>query len=134
MNSRKTNTMSISKDILFHVSKFLEKMPFQLLLEIIKWICQLRSVCKLFQTIGVRYDKFFWPEHVFLKECFSFKTEDLLVVLFWPDCLHISWKCRGQVYLKKLKALEQRCWLNPLETRSQLIYSKSFIQNVTSII
>ena len=30
------NTPSISKDILFHVSKFLEKMAFQLMLEIIK--------------------------------------------------------------------------------------------------
>ena len=30
------NTVSISKDILFHVSKFLEKMVFQLMFEIIK--------------------------------------------------------------------------------------------------
>ena len=30
------NTASISKDILFHVSKFLEKMVFQLMFEIIK--------------------------------------------------------------------------------------------------
>ena len=49
MNSRKTNlrlienitvqvpnTASISKGILFHVSKFLEKMIFQLMFEIIK--------------------------------------------------------------------------------------------------
>ena len=49
MNSRKTNlrlienitvqvpnTASISKYILFHVSKFLEKMIFQLMFEIIK--------------------------------------------------------------------------------------------------
>ena len=49
MNSRKTNlklienttvevpnTASISKDILFHVSKFLEKMVFQLMFEIIQ--------------------------------------------------------------------------------------------------
>ena len=49
MNSRKTNlrlieniavqvpnTASISKGILLHVSKFLEKMIFQLMLEIIK--------------------------------------------------------------------------------------------------
>ena len=49
MNSRKTNlklieilqfevrnTASISKDILFPVSKFLEKMVFQLMFEIIK--------------------------------------------------------------------------------------------------
>ena len=49
MGNRKTNlrlienisvqvpkTVSISKDILFHVSKFLEKMIFQLMFEIIK--------------------------------------------------------------------------------------------------
>ena len=49
MNSRKTNlrlikniavqlpyTVSVSKGILFHVSKFLEKMIFQLTFEIIK--------------------------------------------------------------------------------------------------
>ena len=55
MNSRKTNlrlikniavqlpyTASVSKGILFHVSKFLEKMIFQLPFEIIKWICQLQ--------------------------------------------------------------------------------------------
>ena len=49
MNSRKTNlkliesmrvqvpnTASISKDILFHVSKFIEKMIFQLIFEIIQ--------------------------------------------------------------------------------------------------
>ena len=55
MNSRKTNLRlikniavqlpyraSVSKGILFHVSKFLEKMIFQLTFEIIKWICQLQ--------------------------------------------------------------------------------------------
>ena len=30
------NTASISKDILFHVSKFLEKIVFQLMFEVIK--------------------------------------------------------------------------------------------------
>ena len=55
MNSRKTNwklienitveapyTVTMSKDILFHVSKFLVKMVFQLKFEIIKWIRQLQ--------------------------------------------------------------------------------------------
>ena len=55
MNSEKTNwilieniavevrnTASISKDIMFHVSKFLQKMFFQLMFEIIKWIRQLQ--------------------------------------------------------------------------------------------
>ena len=55
MNSRKTNwkvienitvevpnTASLSKDILIHVSKFLEKVVFQPMFEIIKWIRQLQ--------------------------------------------------------------------------------------------
>ena len=54
MNTRKTNlklienitvevpnTASISKDIMFHVSKFLEKMVFQFMFEIVKRIRQL---------------------------------------------------------------------------------------------
>ena len=36
------NTVSISKDILFHVSKFLEKIVFQPMFEIIKGIRQLQ--------------------------------------------------------------------------------------------
>ena len=38
------NTASISKDILFHVSEFLEKIVFQLMFEIIKWIRQFQTV------------------------------------------------------------------------------------------
>ena len=30
----------------------------------------------------------------------SFKTEDLVFVWFWPDCPYISWKYRGQVFLR----------------------------------
>ena len=52
---------SISKDILFHVSEFLEKIIFNLCL---KLLCEFVDF-KLFQTIGVGYDKFFRPEHVF---------------------------------------------------------------------
>ena len=78
--------------------------------EIIKWIRQSRSVGKLFQTIGVRCDNFFSSEHVFLKGCFSFKTEDLVFAWFWLDCLYISQKYRGQVSLKNSKTLEQRNW------------------------
>ena len=65
----------------------------------------------------------------FLKDgCFSFKTKHLVFAWFWPDCLHISWKYRGQVFLKNLKALEHRYWLNLSEIWSQLIFSKSFIR------
>ena len=106
---------------------FLKKWSFNLCLKFLSGFAKFRSVGKLFQTIGVRNDKFFWPLHVFLKGCFSLKTEDLVFAWFWPDCLYISWKYRGQVSLKNLKALEQRCWLNLSETGSQLIFSKSFI-------
>ena len=112
MNSRKTNsrlienitvqvpnTASINKSIFFVSWK---KWSFNLHLKLLSEFANFRSVGKLFQTIGVRYDKFFWPEHVFLKGCFSFKTEDLVFAWFWPDCLYISWKYRGQVSLKNL--------------------------------
>ena len=72
-----TDTMSIRKGIFFHVSRFLEKMIFQLMFE--KLLCEFanfRSVGKLFQTI--RYDKSISPEHVFFKGCFCFKAEDLV--------------------------------------------------------
>ena len=65
MNSRKTNlrlienitvqaanTASISKDILFHISKFLEKMIFELCLKLLR---KFTSVGILFRTTGVRY-------------------------------------------------------------------------------
>ena len=105
---------------------FLKKWSSNLCLKLLSEFANFRSVGKLFQTTGVRYDKSFWPEHVFLKGCFSFKTEDLVFAWFWPDCLYISWKYRGQVSLKNLKALEQRYWLNLSDTGSQLIFLKCF--------
>ena len=68
MNSRKTNlrlienitvqvanTASISKDILFHISKFLEKMIFELCLKLLREFAKFTSVGIVFRTIGVRY-------------------------------------------------------------------------------
>ena len=57
-----------------------------------------------------------------------FLTGDLVFAWFWSDCLYISWKNRGQVSLKNLKALEQRYWLNLSETRSQLIFDGVSLQ------
>ena len=105
---------------------FLKKWSFNLCLKLLNEFANFRSVSKLFQTIGARYDTFFWAEHVFLKQCFSFKTEDLEFAWFWPDCLYISWKYKGQVSLKSWKALEQRYWLILSEAGSQLIFSKCF--------
>ena len=140
MNSRKTNlkliknitvevpnTVSISKDILFHVSTFLGKWSSKLCLKLLSEFASFRSVGKLSKTIGGRYHNFFLLDHVFLKGCFTFKIEDLVFAWFWPDCLYISWKNRGQASLKNLKALEQRHLLNISETGSQLIFSKSFV-------
>ena len=117
MNSRKTNlrstgnitvqvpnTASISKCILFHVSKFLEKIIFQFMFEIIKWICQLQVRRQTVPNYSCQIRQFFLPEHVFLRGCSSFKTEDLVFAWSWRDCLYISWKCWGQVSLKNLKA------------------------------
>ena len=139
MNSRKTNlrlienitvqvpnTASISKGILFHVSKFLEKMIFQLMFEIIKWICQLQVRRQTVPNYSCQIRQFFLPEHVFLRGCFSFKTEDLVFAWPWRDCLYISWKCWGQVSLKNLKASEQRYWLNLSETGSNLLVNFLF--------
>ena len=74
MNSRKTNwelienitvevpnTASISKDTLFHVSRFLEKMVFQLMFEIINWIRQLQVFRR--QTVP---DYWLQTEQIFL--------------------------------------------------------------------
>ena len=118
------NTASISNDIKFHVSKFLEIMVFQVMFEIIKWTRELQVRRQTVPNYWCQI-KFFWPEHVFLIGGFSFKTEDL--VFAWFCYLYISWKCRGQVSLKNLKALEQRYRLNLSETGGQLIFSKSFI-------
>ena len=139
MNSRKTNlrlienitvqvpnTASISKGILFHVSKFLEKMIFQLMFEIIKWICQLQVRRQTVPNYSCQIRQFFLPEHVFLRGCFSFKTEDLVFAWFWRDCLYISWKCWEQVSLKNLKVSEQRYWLNLSETGSNLLVNFLF--------
>ena len=102
---------------------FLKKWSFNGCLKLLSEFANFRSVCKLFRTIGGKYDKFFWSEHVFLKGCFSFKTEDLVFAWFWPDCLCMSWKYRWQVSLKNLKALEQGYWLHLSETGSPLIFS-----------
>ena len=71
-----SNTASISKNIMFMFLSFLKKWSFNLCLKLLSEFVNFSSVGKLFHTIDVLYDKFFWPEHVFLKGCFSFKTED----------------------------------------------------------
>ena len=109
MNSRKTNWKLIENitvevpiiwcqrcnDTLFHVSKFLEKMVFQLTFEIIKWICQLQGRQQTVPNYWHQIGHIFWPEHMF----------DVVFAWFWPDFLYISWKYRGQVSLKNLVVL-----------------------------
>ena len=68
------NTASISKDILFHVSEFLEKIVFQLMFEIIKWIS---NCSKLLVSDTIN----FFEQNT----CFSFKTEVLVFAWFWPE-------------------------------------------------
>ena len=62
------NTASISKGILFHVSQFLQKWPFNLCLKLLSEFANFRSVGKLFQTVGVTYNKFFDQNMCFLKD------------------------------------------------------------------
>ena len=81
MNSRKTkrklienitvevpNTASMSQDILFHVFKFLEKMVFQLLFEIVKWIRQLQVLRKTVPSHWRQVGQFFYQNTCFLKD------------------------------------------------------------------
>ena len=42
----------------------------------------------------------FWPEHMLLDGCFSFKMEDLVFIWFCPDGLYKSYKYREQFSLK----------------------------------
>ena len=96
---------------------FLKKCFFNLCLKLLIEFVNFRSSGKLFQTIVVGYGKFFWSEHVFLKGCFNFKTE----------VLEFTWFHQRTSFLKKIKALEWRCWLNLSEKGRQLIFSKFYI-------
>ena len=59
----------------------------------------------------------FWPEHVLLDGCFSFKTEDLVFIWSCPDDLHKSYKYRGQYML-------QSHMLQKVSVRSLSIWSR----------
>ena len=61
---------------------FLKKCPFNLCLNLLSEFDNFSPIGKRFQTIGVREDKLFWPEYVFLKGCFSFETKDLIFAWF----------------------------------------------------
>ena len=109
----------------YFAPSFMKKWSFNLCLKLLREFTNLRPIGKLFQTIGVRCDKLFWPESVFLKGCFSFEVIYPVYAWSWPDCVYISCKYRGQVCLKKLKALEQSDWLDLWDTKSQSIFSNS---------
>ena len=67
------NMVSLSKDILFHVPKFLEKTVFQLMFEIIKWIQQLHNLWQIVPS--------YWHqiEQVFFDQNFTCFLKDVLV-------------------------------------------------------
>ena len=58
----------------------------------------------------------FWPEHLLLDGCFSFKMEDVVFIWSCPDGLYKSYKYRGKFSLKNLKVLEQMHSLKLSET------------------
>ena len=60
----------------------------------------------------------FWPEHVLLDGCFSFKTKDVVFIWSCPDGIYKSYKYRAEFLLKNLKALEQMHSLKLWETGS----------------
>ena len=60
------NTASISKDILFHISKFLEKMIFELCLKLLRELAKFTTVGILFRTIRVRYYIYIYIYIVFI--------------------------------------------------------------------
>ena len=103
------NTASISKDILFHVSEFLEKIVFQLMFEIIKWIRQ-------FQTVPNCWCR--------IRQIFSTRTR---VLVLKQKFLYLLDFDQRTSFITNFKVLEQRCCLNLSETRRQLKFSKSFI-------
>ena len=57
--------------------------------QIIKWIRQLLVRRQTVPDCCVWYDKFFWPEHVSFKGCFSFKTEDLVFDWFFDQIVYM---------------------------------------------
>ena len=49
-------------------------------LKLLRLFDDFKHLGKLFQIVGVKQDNVFWPEHVLLDGCFSFKTEDLVFI------------------------------------------------------
>ena len=76
----------------------------------------------------------FWPEHVFLDGCFSFKTQDLVYIWSCPDGLHKSYKYRGQFPLQKFKSIRTNALIKPFGNREPVYLFKFFYANVTSAV
>ena len=143
MNSRKTktnsrkinwkyysqvpNTVSISKGILFHVSKFLEKNDLSTYVWNYSPTSGLLTNCSKLLMSDTRI--FLDQNMCFLKDVLVSKQKILYLLDFDQIVyiyIYISWRYRGQVSLQNLKVLEHRYWLNLSEMGNQLIFSKCF--------
>ena len=131
MNSRKTNlrlikniavqlpyTASVSKGILFHVSKFLEKMIFQLTFEIIKWICQLQVRQQTVPNYWCQIRQIFLTRTWFLKDVLVSKQK----ISYLLD------------FDQKFKSVRTKVLIKSLRNGEPVNFFKVFHTSVTSII
>ena len=131
MNSRKTNlrlikniavqlpyTASVSKGILFHVSKFLEKMIFQLTFEIIKWICQLQVRQQTVPNYWCQIRQICLTRTWFLKDVLVSKQK----ISYLLD------------FDQKFKSLRTKVLIKSLRNGEPVNFFKVFHTSVTSII
>ena len=131
MNSRKTNlrlikniavqlpyTASVSKGILFHVSKFLEKMIFQLTFEIIKWICQLQVRQQTVPNYWCQIRQICLTRTWFLKDVLVSKQK----ISYLLD------------FDQKFKSVRTKVLIKSLRNGEPVNFSKVFHTSVTSII
>ena len=131
MNSRKTNlrlikniavqlpyTASVSKGILFHVSKFLEKMIFQLTFEIIKWICQLQVRQQTVPNYWCQIRQICLTRTWFLKDVLVSKEK----ISYLLD------------FDQKFKSVRTKVLIKSLRNGEPVNFFKVFLTSVTSII
>ena len=132
MSSRKTNlklienitvevpnTVSLSKDILFHVSKFLEKLVFHFMFEVIKWIRQLQVRRETVPNYWCQMRQIFFDQNTcFLKDVLVSKQK----ISYLLD------------FDQKFKSVRTKVLIKSLRNGEPVNFFKVFHTSVTSII
>ena len=115
---------------------FLKKWSFNLCLKLLSELDNFSLIGKLFRTIGVRWDKNFWPEQAFFKGYFSFTTEDLIKYLLDFDQIAYIYimKIQRTSFLKKMKSVRARLLTKSFRNREPVKFFKVFNSHVTSVI